>query len=157
VPEGCNDSEFAFLIDEVVLPLAARFAPEAVVITCGTDALAGDPLSRMSLSNCALWNAVQQLIGLAGPAVVLGGGGYNPWTLARCWTGLWGRLSNREIPVVLPTDAQLILRSLACDLIEDEDVEPAWIETLADEPRPGPVRSAVQALAAEGRAAHGVA
>ena len=157
VPQGCNDSEFAFLIDEVVVPLAARFAPAAVVITCGTDALAGDPLSRMALSNGALWNAVGRLIRLSGPAVVLGGGGYNPWTLARCWTGLWGLLSNREIPVVLPADAQLILRSLACDLIDDEDVEPAWLETLADEPRPGPVRSAVRALAAEGRAAHGMA
>ena len=157
VPAGCNDSEFAFLVDEVVAPIAAGFAPEAVVITCGTDALAGDPLSRMALSNGALWNAVDRLIGFAAPAVVLGGGGYNPWTLARCWTGLWGRLSGREIPVVLPAEAQLILRSLGCDLIDDEDVEPAWLETLADEPRPGPVRSAVRALAAEGRAAHDMA
>ena len=157
VPEGCNDSEFAFLIDEVVLPLAAGFAPQAVVITCGTDALAGDPLSRMALSNVALWNAVEQLIGFATPAVVLGGGGYNPWTLARCWTGLWGRLSGREIPVVLPADAQLILRSLACDLIDDDDVEPTWFETLADAPRPGPVRPAVRVLAAEWRATHGMA
>jgi acetoin utilization protein AcuC len=157
VPEGCNDSEFACLIDEVVLPLAARFAPGAVVITCGTDALAGDPLSRMALSNGALWNAVERLIEFSGPAVVLGGGGYNPWTLARCWTGLWARLSGREIPVVLPADAQLILRSLACDLIDDEDVEPTWLETLADAPRPGPVRSAVRALAAEGRVAHDMA
>lgn len=157
VPAGCNDSEFAFLIDEVLLPLAAGFAPQAVVITCGTDALAGDPLSRMALSNVALWNAVEQLIGFATPAVVLGGGGYNPWTLARCWTGLWGRLSGREIPVVLPADAQLVLRSLACDLIDDDDVEPTWFETLADAPRPGPVRPAVRVLAAEWRAAHGMA
>ena len=157
VPSGCNDSEFAFLVDAVVLPLAARCAPEAVVITCGTDALAGDPLSRMALSNGALWNAVERLIGFAAPAVVLGGGGYNPWTLARCWTGLWGRLSGREIPVVLPAEAQLILRSLACDLIDDEDVELTWLETLADAPRPGPVRPAVRVLAAERRAAHGMA
>ncbi|MDQ1344576.1 MAG: acetoin utilization protein AcuC, partial [Pseudomonadota bacterium] len=126
-------------------------------ITCGTDALAGDPLSRMALSNGALWSAVERLTGFAAPAVVLGGGGYNPWTLARCWTGLWGRLSGREIPVVLPAEAQLILRSLDCDLIDDDDVEPAWLETLADDPRPGPVRPAVRALAAEGRVAHDMA
>lgn len=157
VPAGCNDSEFAFLVDEVILPLAATFAPGAVVITCGTDALAGDPLSRMALSNGALWNAVERLIGFSGPAVVLGGGGYNPWTLARCWTGLWGRLNDREIPVVLPADAQLVLRSLVCDLIDDEDVEPSWLATLADSPRPGPVRPAVRVLGAQGRAAHGMA
>jgi acetoin utilization protein AcuC len=157
VPEGCNDTEFALLIDEVVVPLAAGFAPEAVVITCGTDALAGDPLSRMALSNVALWAAVERLIEFAAPAVVLGGGGYNPWTLARCWAGLWGRLSGREIPGVLPAEARLILRGLHCDLVDDEDIEPAWLETLADAPRPGPVRRAVRVLAAEGRAAHGMA
>ena len=157
VPEGCNDSEFAFLVDEVVVPLATGFAPEAVVITCGTDALAGDPLSRMALSNGALWAAVERLIGFAAPAVVLGGGGYNPWTLARCWAGLWGRLSGREIPVALPANAQLILRRLTCDLIDDEDVESAWLETLADAPRPGLIRPAVWALAADRRAAHGMA
>ena len=31
-------------------------------------------------------------------------------------------------------------RQEACDLIDDEDVEPTWLETLADAPRPGPVR-----------------
>jgi acetoin utilization protein AcuC len=154
VPSGCNDSELAFLLDEVVLPLAGRFAPEAVVVTCGTDALAGDPLSAMALSNVALWDAVERVIGAAGPAVVLGGGGYNPWTLARCWTGLWGRLSGREIPVELPAAAQLILDGLECDLVDDDDVEAAWLTTLTDAPRPGPVRSAVKSLASQGRARH---
>jgi acetoin utilization protein AcuC len=157
VPAGFNDSELAFLMDEVVLPLARRFDPEAVVVTCGTDALAGDPLSAMALSNVALWDAVERGIGPSLPAVVLGGGGYNPWTLARCWTGLWGRLSRRQVPMELPEPAQLILRSLACDLVEDEDVDPVWFSTLADAPRPGPVREAVKSLASIGRALHVVA
>ena len=157
VPAGFNDSELAFLLDEVVLPLADGFAPEAVVVTCGTDALAGDPLSDMALSNVALWEAVDRLVGRAGPAVVLGGGGYNPWTLARCWTGLWGRLSCREIPMELPSAAQLILRGLECDLVDDEDVEAAWLTTLADVPHPGAVRAEVESLASRGRALHVVA
>jgi len=157
VPAGFNDSELAFLMDEVVLPLARRFDPDAVVITCGTDALAGDPLSSLALSNVALWDAVERGIGPSLPAVVLGGGGYNPWTLARCWTGLWGRLSRRQVPMELPEPAQLILRGLACDLVEDEDVDPAWLTTLADAPRPGPVREAVKSLASQGSALHVVA
>ena len=75
-----------------MLPLAARIAPEAVVITCGADAPAGDPLSSMTLSNVALWAVVARLANLAPAAVVLGGGGYNPWTVARYRAGLWGRL-----------------------------------------------------------------
>jgi acetoin utilization protein AcuC len=157
VPAGFNDSELGFLLDEVVLPLVTRFDPEAVVVTCGTDALAGDPLSAMALSNVALWDAVERGIGPSLPAVVLGGGGYNPWTLARCWTGLWGRLSCREIPMELPEPAQLVLRGLACDLVDDEDVTAAWLTTLADAPRRGPVREAVKSLALQGRALHVVA
>ena len=147
VPAGFNDSELRCLLDEVVLPAGAAFGPGAVVITCGTDALDGDPLSRMALSNGALWDAVDALILLAGPAVVLGGGGYNPWTLARCWTGLWGRLSGRDIPDTLPPEAQLVLADLQCDLVDDEDLKCEWFKALADAPNEGPVRTEVRDLA----------
>jgi len=157
VPAGFNDSELAALMDEVVSPLAERFRAEAVVVTCGTDALAGDPLSGLALSNGALWNAVERIVGAAGPAVVLGGGGYNPWTLARCWTGLWGRLSGQAVPVELPEAARVILRNLSCDLVEDEDVDPAWRVTLVDAPRHGAVRAQVRSLASKGRMLHGLA
>jgi len=157
VPAGFNDSELEFLLDEVILPLTQQFGPQAIVITCGADALYGDPLSGLSLSNVALWNAVQRLIDGVPHVVVLGGGGYNPWTLARCWSGLWARLSGREIPLVLPEAARLILSGLACDLVEDEAIEPEWLSTLADRPRPGAVRPAVRALGEWGRALHDVA
>jgi acetoin utilization protein AcuC len=147
VPPGCNDAEFRGLVDEVVLPAGESFAPDAVVITCGTDALAGDPLSRMGLGNVALWDAVLAVTGLAAPAVVLGGGGYNPWTLARCWTGLWGLLSGRRIPDSLPPAARSVLAGLDCDLVEEEDRRPEWFTTLADTPSDGPVREAVRELA----------
>jgi hypothetical protein len=57
----------------------------------------------------------------------------------------------------LPADAQLLLRGLACDLVDDEDVEAAWLTTLADTPRPGAVRAEVKSLASQGRALHVVA
>ena len=150
VPAGFNDSELEFLMDEAVLPYAADLRPEAIVITCGTDALAGDPLSGLMLSNGALWRAVQALIETAPAAVVLGGGGYNPWTLARCWTGLWGILSGREIPAALPRRASMILESLTCDFVDDEEIRPEWLTTLVDAPREGPVREAIHDLVAQG-------
>jgi acetoin utilization protein AcuC len=157
VPAGFNDDELDFLMDEVVLPLGADFAPHAVVVTCGTDALAGDPLSRLALGNVSLWRAVERVVDLATPAVVLGGGGYNPWTLARCWTGLWGRLAGHEIPMVLPAEARVVLEGLHCDLVDDEDVQVEWFTTLADAPRRGPVREPVRLLAGEGRSLHALA
>ncbi|MDQ7018679.1 MAG: acetoin utilization protein AcuC [Robiginitomaculum sp.] len=145
VPKGFNDSELAYLMDEAVLPLAAKFMPEAVVITCGADALAGDPLSGMSLSNGVLWQAVEALVGLSKVSVVLGGGGYNPWTVARCWAGLWGVLSGRKLPAVLPDKAQAMLRGLESDLVDEDEVEADWISTLRDQPNTGAVREHIKA------------
>ncbi len=147
VPGQINDSELGVLLEEVVLPLAQAAAPDALVVTCGADALDGDPLSSMRLSNVALWSAVERIAALAPAVVVLGGGGYNPWTLARYWSGLWGRLSGRDIPGELPFEALAILRGLRCDLIDDEDVRAEWLTTLADRPNRGAVREEIRALA----------
>jgi acetoin utilization protein AcuC len=146
VPKGFNDAELALLVDDVVLPLADRIEPEAVVVTCGADALQGDPLASMALTNVALWDAIERIVATAPRAVVLGGGGYNPWTLTRYWAGIWARLSRRAIPERLPAAASDVLRALRCDLIDDDDVDARWIDTLADEPGDAPVRDAVRAL-----------
>ena len=146
VPAGCNDDELRLLIDDVILPLVSRFAPEAVVLTCGGDALADDPLTKMALTNVALWDAIERIVPLAPHAVVLGGGGYNPWTLARYWTGLWARLSARTIPGELPAEGREILERLHCDLIDDEDLRPQWLTTLADPPTAVAVRTELRTL-----------
>lgn len=147
VPAGLNDSELRFLMDTIVLPMATRWRPQGVVITCGADGLAGDPLSGLSLSNGALWEATLRLVALAPHAVVLGGGGYNPWTVARCWAGLWGKLSGRSIPEQLPAPAKALLKSLHCDLVDDEDIDPRWLTTLEDRPNEGAVRPEILHLA----------
>ena len=101
VPRGFNDAELGVLLDEVVLPLANRHR------AAGRRAHVRRRLrwrairSRsMALTNVALWSAAERLTAVAPAAVVLGGGGYNPWTVTRYWTGLWGRLSGRKIPAV---------------------------------------------------------
>lgn len=148
VPRELNDTEFDFLLDQAVLPLARRFAPQAVVVTCGADGLAGDPLSAMALSNGCLWDAVMRLAALSPSTVVLGGGGYNPWTVARCWAGLWGRLSDQATPDALPPESVALLRALDCDLVDDEDRLPRWYTTLVDPRNDGPVRERVKEIAA---------
>jgi acetoin utilization protein AcuC len=147
VPGGFNDSELEYLVQNAVLPLANDFSPEALVVCCGADCLAGDPLSGMMLSNVALWDTVDQLIGLGVPTVILGGGGYNPWTVARYWTGLWGRLNDFDIPARMPDQAIAYLQRMECDLVDEEDVEEAWLTTMADSRNAGPVREAIKTLA----------
>lgn len=148
VPKRLNDTEMDYLMAEAVLPLARRFAPEALVVTCGADPLLGDPLSSLELSNTCLWDSVMALVGLVPAAVVLGGGGYNPWTVARCWAGLWARIAGLAIPDSLPPEAVAYLRSLSSDLVDDEDdMRPWWFATLADPRNDGPLRPEIVAIA----------
>jgi acetoin utilization protein AcuC len=156
VPRHFNDAELGLLMDDVVLPLARRAHPDAVVVTCGGDALAGDPLASMALTNGALWDAVEQVAALAPAAVILGGGGYNPWTLTRYWSGLWARLAGHAIPATLPEGARAVLARLACDLVDDEDVRPEWLATIADARSPGDVRLSVLQLRDEALARAGL-
>jgi acetoin utilization protein AcuC len=148
VPREMNDSEFDHLIDHAVLPLAESFGPEAVVLTCGADPLKGDPLSSLALSNTALLEAIMRLTTLAPATVVLGGGGYNPWTVARFWTALWGRLAGYDMPDRLPAAAETLMRSLDCDLVEEEDRHEAWMTALVDRRNDGPIRDRFQQIAA---------
>lgn len=146
VPTQLNDSEFAVLLYEAVLPLAEAQDVDAFVVCCGADCLAGDPLSSMQLSNVALWDAILALIAMNRPTIILGGGGYNPWTVTRYWAGLWGRICGAAIPETLPAAGQALMRRMECDLIDDEDVEQQWLTTLADTPTPGLVRDEIRSL-----------
>lgn len=146
VPRGFNDCELDFVMAEAVAPFAAEIAPKAVVITSGADALGPDPLSGLALSNGALWRAVEASARFAPSAVVLGGGGYNPWTVARAWAGLWGRLAGLAFPEVLPEAARAVLEGLESNLVDEDEVEPYWLDRLTDPPNEGPVRDAVRAL-----------
>ena len=146
VPRGLNDDEFAMLVDEAVLPLLARFAPDALVVLTGADALAGDPLAKLALSNGALQRAVEAVTATTRAAVALGGGGYNPWNVVRCWSGLWGRLAGFAIPEPLPQAAGTVLAGLWSSRVRE--VDPAWLTTLADPPRGGAVRAEIREIVA---------
>ncbi len=146
VPRGLNDDEFAVLVGEAVAPLVSRFAPDALVILTGADALAGDPLAKLALSNVALGQAVERVAALAPAVVVLGGGGYNPWNVARGWSGLWGRLAGYAIPEPLPEAALAVLTGLWSGRVRE--IDPAWLTTLADRPRNGAVRAEIRQIVA---------
>ncbi|MDJ0607812.1 MAG: acetoin utilization protein AcuC [Kiloniellales bacterium] len=146
VPAGLNDDELAFLLESAVLPLAELYGPEAVVLQCGADGLEDDPLSRLSLSNGALWRVVAAVKPLAPRLLVLGGGGYNPWSVGRCWAGVWGVLNGFAPPERLPAEAEGVLRGLSWRHSRGRNPHEHWFVTLADRPRRGPIREQVRGL-----------
>ena len=145
VPRGLNDSEMAVIRDRLIVPQVEAFRPDAVVFLCGADGVEEDPLAHLNLSNNAHWAVTRALMGVAPRLLVLGGGGYNPWSVGRLWTGVWAQLNGFDIPDRLPDEAEAVLRGLRFDGNRRGKNPPEhWFTTLRDTPRPGPVRSEVE-------------
>jgi acetoin utilization deacetylase AcuC-like enzyme len=123
------------------------------------DAFHDDPrVFTISLHEGARWPftgagtdraVVRALMQRTSRLVVLGGGGYNPWTVGRCWALIWGTLNDFPIPDRLPCAAEAGLRGLRFDRAAGRNPPDHWFTTLLDRPREGPVRDAIRKLTEE--------
>jgi acetoin utilization protein AcuC len=147
VPAGLNDTEHRFLLHNAVLPLIRARRPQAILVQSGADALEEDPLARLSVSNNVYWEAIAAVRRLAPRLVVVGGGGYNPYSVGRCWAGIWAALSGAAVPDRLPPAAETVLRALAYNRAAGRNPPEHWFTTLRDAPREGQVRPEIERLA----------
>lgn len=141
VPRGFHDDDMARVREELILPAVAAFAPEAIVLQCGADGVTEDPQSRLAMSNNAHLGMLRGLRALAPRLMLLGGGGYNPWSVGRLWTRLWGELSGQAAPGRLPPAAGTVLRGLTWERRgggREVAPEEGWVTTLEDPWRGGP-------------------
>ena len=86
---GAGDAEFAQAWEQA-LHHVARFEPEFVLLQCGADSIAGDPLTHLQLSTGAHARAAADLVRLAdrlghGRVLAVGGGGYDRRNLSQAW------------------------------------------------------------------------
>ncbi len=147
VPRGFNDTELRWLLHEAVLPLIARHRPDAILLQSGADGLEEDPLAKLSLSNNAHIEVAATLRDLGVPLIVVGGGGYNPYTVGRCWACIWATLNCLEIPARTTPAAEAVLRALRYNRAAGRNPPDHWFTTMRDAPREGPVRDAVKQVA----------
>jgi acetoin utilization protein AcuC len=90
LPPGADDAAFHSAWEEVE-PFLDDARPELILLQCGADSLAGDPITHLRLSAEAHAYAARRLRVLAdrhadGRLLAMGGGGYNRTNLARAWT-----------------------------------------------------------------------
>jgi len=84
LPAECGDAEYLSAFDRVLLPLARKFEPDLVLVSCGFDAARGDPLGSMRISPAGYAALAQRLCALAAARVVLAlEGGYNLEAIGR--------------------------------------------------------------------------
>lgn len=145
VPAGLNDTEMRAVLDLLILPRLAAHRPEVIVLQCGADALTEDPLSRLTLSNNAHRAVLAAIRPLAPRLLVLGGGGYNPWSVGRLWTAIWADLAGFPVPDHLPPAARGVLAALHWGGGGRPPPSPHLLTTLADPPREGPVNPDLRA------------
>ncbi len=74
---------------------------------------------------------VRAIRGLAPRLVVVGGGGYNPYTVGRCWAGIWATLNDFDIPARTTPAAEAVLRGLSYNRAAGRNPPEHWFTTLA--------------------------
>jgi acetoin utilization protein AcuC len=151
LPREMNDEEYRYVFGRIWPAVMEAFRPEVVVLQAGTDILAPDPLGKFRISTQLFLEVVDQILADAPThhdgtprLLVLGGGGYHPLALARCWTGVWGLLSGRVLPAAMPPEGEALLRAVDWDLDEDEE-RPELYTRRTDRLEPGEVRAEVGA------------
>lgn len=96
------------MVEECIKPIFKAFQPDALVLQCGVDGLAGDPCKEFNISLKGYGRAVQSILSWCRisnsptdeahershrdekvvPALLLGGGGYHSTNAARAWAYL---------------------------------------------------------------------
>jgi acetoin utilization protein AcuC len=97
LPVGTFDQAYLHAFQEIVLPLIGAFHPDVMVLELGADALAGDPLAHLHLTNNVYVEILHSLLQFHQPILATGGGGYHVENTVRAWARAWAALSGQEV------------------------------------------------------------
>ena len=115
LPPGCGHVAYLYAMEQVVLPALQRFRPDVIIVACGFDAAAVDPLGRMlctaetfRLLTRAVQAAADQLCG--GKLVLVHEGGYSEVYVPFCGHSVLEELSGSPITAADPLAVTLAKR-----------------------------------------------
>lgn len=98
LPRRTGNTAYLQAFEEIVVPVLRHYRPQFLINQFGVDAHYRDPLVGLWLTTQAFQQIAKTLHNLAhelceGRLLVLGGGGYDPRNVARCWTIMLGTVS----------------------------------------------------------------
>ncbi|MCX7286709.1 MAG: class II histone deacetylase [Rhodobacterales bacterium] len=112
LPPGCGHAAYLAAIGRVVLPALHRFRPDVIIVACGFDAAAVDPLGRMLATadtframTRAMMQAADALCG--GKLVLVHEGGYSEVYVPFCGHAVLEELSGAPVHAADPFAALL--------------------------------------------------
>lgn len=136
---GVGDMEYLLAFHRVLMPIAAKFNPELVLVSAGFDAAVGDPLGGCNISPAGYSHMTHLLATLAGGRVIVAlEGGYNLTSISHSMAACVGSLLGDAPSEDLETESSLFIRNSALVSIERtiSDLAPFWPGTLGIIPTP---------------------
>lgn len=126
LPPRVPDSAYLYAFREVVPPLLKSYRPDIILLQFGVDAHRVDPLVGLGLTSHGFAQVAAIVHDIAhwlceGRLLVLGGGGYDPAVVARCWA------------IILATVSGAVPPERAARLAELHDPAPSSSEAEIDE------------------------
>jgi len=100
--DGIDDESYEEIFNPVVSKVMEIFQPSAVVLQCGADSLAHDRLGCFNLTTKGHAKCVSFVRSFNVPTLVLGGGGYNIRSVARCWVNETSVLLDTKLDSRIP-------------------------------------------------------
>ncbi len=92
LPIGTYDKMYMKVFNDVAVPLMTAYNADVIVFELGADALVGDPLAHLCVTNNSYAEIINFLLSLNKPILATGGGGYNVDNTARAWALAWSVL-----------------------------------------------------------------
>lgn len=96
LPIGTYDRAYMEAFEAIAPPLISAYKPDVIVFELGADALAGDPLAYLRLTNNVYADIIKCLLSFDKPILMTGGGGYNVENTARAWVLAWSILCGAD-------------------------------------------------------------
>ena len=102
--DGIFDDEWRDLFERTAGPAIDVYNPGAIVLQCGADSLGGDKLGSFNLNIKAHGQSVEYVMSKSHnrQLLLVGGGGYTPRNVARCWTHETSRMVGIDLHDELP-------------------------------------------------------
>ncbi len=130
IPPGAGHENWIYALDRLAVPAIRAFKPDVLIIACGFDAAAFDPLGRMLCTAETFREMTSRVLALAddtcaGRLVMVHEGGYSETYVPFCGHAVLAEMAGSDINAPDPFADTLKLRQPPDDLV-------AWINARTD-------------------------
>eukprot|EP00742_Colponemidia_sp_Colp-10_P013261 GILJ01014972.1.p1 GENE.GILJ01014972.1~~GILJ01014972.1.p1 ORF type:complete len:393 (+),score=39.86 GILJ01014972.1:45-1181(+) len=100
--QGATDETLTYVFDRIITAVKTVYRPDVCVLQLGADGLANDPLGKFNFTSNGLMHCLNSVLSWHIPILMLGGGGYVPLNVAKCWTELTAAAVRQPLPRDVP-------------------------------------------------------